>query len=388
MHQSGHEHKNEWTNKHAIQQLKEQAREQAHELASDQTVERTDGHIPSIRWMHTHLDLLDQRLLPGEIRYLPLTTPEQVWDAIRQLAVRGAPAIGIVAAYGIYLGIREATGSTGELVQRVKQIGACMATSRPTAVNLFWAIERMERLADSLAANGVSPDELREAMLQEAIHIHREDEETNRKIGEYALTLLKNDMGILTHCNAGGLATAKYGTALAPFYLARERGWHLKVYADETRPVLQGARLTAFELMQAGIDVTLITDNMAGYVMSKGLVQAVIVGTDRIAANGDVANKIGTYSLAVLAKAHNIPFYVACPLSTIDLDTPDGSRIPIEERPESEVTEGFGKRTAPQGVKVLNPAFDVTPNEYVTAIITEKGIVTAPFDINLRKLFE
>ena len=192
-------------------------------------------------------------------------------------------------------------------------------------------------------------------MLEEAHKIFQEDEETNRLIGEHALTLLQDNMGILTHCNAGGLATAKYGTALAPLYLAKERGWNLKVFADETRPVLQGARLTAFELMQAGIDVMLITDNMAGYVMSKGWVQAVIVGTDRVAANGDVANKIGTYSLAVLARAHGIPFYVACPLSTIDLNTPDGSHIPIEERPKHEVTEGFGKRTAPQGVKVFNP---------------------------------
>jgi len=195
-------------------------------------------------------------------------------------------------------------------------------------------------------------------------------------------------MGVLTHCNAGGLATAKYGTALAPFYLAKERGMKLRVFADETRPVLQGARLTAFELHQAGIDVTLICDNMAGMVMSKGWVDAVIVGTDRVAANGDVANKIGTYSVAVLAKAHGIPFYVACPLSTIDLNTPTGAEIPIEERPDEEITEGFGKRTAPQGVKVFNPAFDITPNEYVAGIITEKGIVTAPYEENLRKLFE
>jgi len=344
--------------------------------------------LTSIRWANTHLELLDQRLLPDEIRYMKLTSAEQVWQAIRDLAVRGAPAIGIAAAYGIYLGIRDAKGDAHEVAQEVKRIGAYMATSRPTAVNLFWAIERMERLAGSLAESGATADELRGAMLQEAMNIHQEDERTNRLIGEHALTLFKDNMGILTHCNAGGLATAKYGTALAPMYLARERGWNLRVYADETRPVLQGARLTAFELMQAGIDVTLITDNMAGYVMSKGWVQAVIVGADRVAANGDVANKIGTYSVAVLARAHNIPFYVACPLSTIDLTTPDGAHIPIEERPEREITEGFGKRTAPQGVKVFNPAFDVTPHEYVTAIITEKGIVRAPYEENLRKLFE
>ena len=215
-----------------------------------------------------------------------------------------------------------------------------------------------------------------------------EDEATNRSIGEHALSLFEDGYGVLTHCNAGGLATARYGTATAPMYLAKEKGWNLRVFADETRPVLQGARLTAFELMRAGVDVTLITDNMAAMVMSKGWIQAVIVGTDRVAANGDVANKIGTYGVAVLAKAHGIPFYVACPMSTIDLDTPTGADIPIEERHEDEVTVGFGKRTAPQGVKVYNPAFDVTPAEYVTAIITEKGIVRAPYGDNLRKLFD
>jgi len=344
--------------------------------------------LTSVRWAQDHLELLDQRLLPDEIRYLSLTTAEEVWEAIRELAVRGAPAIGISAAYGIYLGVRHFKGDTEQLAQEVKRVGDYLATSRPTAVNLFWAIERIERLAASMAAAGAEPDELLAALLAEAQKIQSEDEETNRRIGEYALTLLKDNSGVLTHCNAGGLATARYGTATAPMYLAKERGWNLKVYADETRPVLQGARLTAFELMQAGIDVTLITDNMAGYVMSKGWVQAVIVGTDRVAANGDVANKIGTYSLAVLARAHGIPFYVACPMSTIDLKTPDGSHIPIEERPEREVTEGFGKRTAPLGVKVFNPAFDVTPHEYVTAIITENGIVTAPYEENLRKLFD
>jgi len=352
------------------------------------TQQETYPGLASVRWAGDRLELLDQRLLPDEIRYLQLTTAEEVWEAIRELAVRGAPAIGISAAYGIYLGIRNVAGNTEQLAQEVKRVGDYLATSRPTAVNLFWAIERIERFAASLAAAGADPEGLRAALLAEAQKIQSEDEETNRRIGEYALTLLKDNTGVLTHCNAGGLATAKYGTATAPMYLAKERGWNLKVYADETRPVLQGARLTAFELMQAGIDVTLITDNMAGYVMSKGWVQAVIVGTDRVAANGDVANKIGTYSLAVLARAHGIPFYVACPMSTIDLKTPDGAHIPIEERPEREVTEGFGKRTAPLGVKVFNPAFDVTPHEYVTAIITEKGIVTAPYEENLRKLFE
>jgi methylthioribose-1-phosphate isomerase len=348
--------------------------------------------LQSVRWSGDRLDLLDQRLLPEEIVYLPLRTVQDVWDAIRELKVRGAPAIGIAAAYGICLGISgEAAGSgggtTADLLAAVKRHADHLATSRPTAVNLFWALDRMKARAEQLAAQGVAPEAFRAAMLAEAQLIQAEDEATNRRIGEHALSLFRDGMGVLTHCNAGGLATARYGTALAPMYLAQERGMRLKVFADETRPVLQGARLTAFELQQAGVDVTLICDNMAGYVMSKGWVQAVIVGTDRVAANGDVANKIGTYSVAVLAKAHGIPFYVACPLSTIDLNTKTGADIPIEERHEDEITQGFGKRTAPKGIKVFNPAFDVTPSEYVTAIITEKGIVRAPYEENLRKLF-
>ncbi|WP_127495544.1 S-methyl-5-thioribose-1-phosphate isomerase [Paenibacillus glycanilyticus] len=343
--------------------------------------------LQSVIWHDDKLDLLDQRLLPEEIVYLPLVTQEAVWEAIRHLKVRGAPAIGISAAYGVVLGSRNA-GSAEDWLADVRKAAEYLATSRPTAVNLFWALDRMKARAEALASEGHSLEALKEALLIEAIAIQSEDEETNRLIGEHALSLFQDDIGVLTHCNAGGLATAKYGTALAPFYLAKERGMNIRVFADETRPVLQGARLTAFELQQAGVDVTLICDNMAGHVMSKGWVNAVIVGTDRVAANGDVANKIGTYSVAVLAKAHGIPFYVACPLSTIDLNTPTGAEIPIEERNAEEITEGFGKRTAPQGVKVYNPAFDITPNEYVTAIITEKGIIEAPFDVNLKKLFE
>ncbi|CAM4262834.1 methylthioribose-1-phosphate isomerase [Paenibacillus endophyticus] len=343
--------------------------------------------LQSVIWREDRLDLLDQRLLPEEIVYLPLLTAEDVWEAIRHLKVRGAPAIGISAAYGVVLGSRNEQSLDTWLAEAIKQ-AEYLATSRPTAVNLFWALDRMKAAAADFAANGLSLEESKAALLSEAFAIQSEDEETNRMIGEHALSLFKDDMGVLTHCNAGGLATAKYGTALAPFYLALERGITLRVFADETRPVLQGARLTAFELQQAGVDVTLICDNMAGMIMAKGWVDAVIVGTDRVAANGDVANKIGTYSVAVLAKAHGIPFYVASPLSTIDLNTPTGSEIPIEERSAEEITEGFGKRTAPQGIKVYNPAFDVTPNEYVTAIITEKGIVEAPYDVNLRKLFE
>ncbi|MDQ1910070.1 S-methyl-5-thioribose-1-phosphate isomerase [Paenibacillus sp. GD4] len=357
------------------------------------TVEQTQNDwLQSVRWnsLENRLDLLDQRLLPDEIVYLELTTSEQVWDAIKQLAVRGAPAIGIAAAFGVYLGVRHTEGDKSALLAEVERQCDYLATSRPTAVNLFWALDRMRATAKGLLAEGtdVTVEGAKQALLDEARAIQAEDEETCRLIGEHALTLFEDGMGLLTHCNAGGLATARYGTALAPMYLAKEKGLNIKVFADETRPVLQGARLTAFELQQAGVDVTLICDNMAGAVMSKGWVQAVIVGTDRVAANGDVANKIGTYSVAVLAKAHGIPFYVACPMSTIDLNTPTGADIPIEERHEDEITQGFGKRTAPQGIKVYNPAFDVTPNEYVTAIITEKGIVRAPYEEGLRKLFE
>lgn len=262
-----------------------------------------------------------------------------------------------------------------------------LATSRPTAVNLFWALERMKQRAAALHAAGQPAGAAYAELLAEAQSIQREDEQTNRRIGEHALSLFRDGMGILTHCNAGGLAASKYGTALAPFYLALEQGIRLKVYADETRPVLQGARLTAFELQQAGVDVTLITDNMAAHVMAIGWVQAVIVGTDRVAANGDVANKIGTYGLAVLVRTNQIPFYVACPLSTIDLSTPTGADIPIEERHPDEVTNGFGRRTAPEGIAVYNPAFDITPHELVTAIITERGIVQPPYAENLRQLF-
>ncbi|WP_159887475.1 S-methyl-5-thioribose-1-phosphate isomerase [Paenibacillus puerhi] len=350
--------------------------------------------LQSVRWnsLKDRLDLLDQRLLPDEIVYLELTTAEQVWDAIKQLAVRGAPAIGISAAFGVYLGIRSVDSGREELLAEVNRQCDYLATSRPTAVNLFWALDRMRARAAVLlgeAGDGAADLEAaKRALLDEAIAIQAEDEETCRLIGEHALSLFQDDMGVLTHCNAGGLATARYGTALAPMYLAQEKGIKLKVFADETRPVLQGARLTAFELQQAGVDVTLICDNMAGAVMAKGWIQAVIVGTDRVAANGDVANKIGTYSVAVLAKAHGIPFYVACPMSTIDLNTPTGADIPIEERHEDEITQGFGKRTAPAGVKVYNPAFDVTPNEYVTAIITEKGVIRGPYSENLKKLFK
>ncbi|WCK55647.1 S-methyl-5-thioribose-1-phosphate isomerase [Aneurinibacillus sp. Ricciae_BoGa-3] len=332
--------------------------------------------ITPVEWRDDTVRLLDQTQLPEKTTYLSLSTIEQVWEAIRFLQVRGAPAIGIAAAYGLYLGARTFDGSnSAAFAAHVEEQAAYLATSRPTAVNLFWALNRLKQVVTAKQPLGLNVTELKQALLNEAIAIQQEDEEVCRQIGEHALTLFQDGMGILTHCNPGSLATAKYGTATAPFYLAKEKGWDLKIYADETRPVLQGARLTAWELQQAGIDVTLICDNMAGMVMANGWVQAVIVGTDRVAANGDVANKIGTYSVALLAKAHDIPFYVAAPLSSIDLSTATGKEIPIEERPDEEITQGFGKRTAPEGIKVYNPAFDITPHSLVTAIITEKGIL-------------
>lgn len=333
----------------------------------------TSTTLAPVKWEGDALVLLDQTRLPVETLYLTLTTAEEVWASIRHLQVRGAPAIGMAAAYGLYLGIRDSKAETYEAFwDELNEKADYLGSSRPTAVNLFWALDRIKARVQKEAARPVA--ELKSAVLDEALGIQREDAEVCRTIGEHLLTLLKDGMGVLTHCNPGALATAAYGTATAPLYLAKERGWNLKVYADETRPVLQGSRLTAYELQQAGIDVTLICDNMAAMVMAQGKVQAVIVGTDRVAANGDVANKIGTYGVAVLAQAHGIPFYVAAPLSSIDLETPTGADIPIEERPAEEITHGLGKQVAPDGIKVYNPAFDVTPARYITAIVTETGI--------------
>ncbi|CAH2715994.1 5-deoxyribose 1-phosphate isomerase [Neobacillus rhizosphaerae] len=343
--------------------------------------------LQSVSYENGVLKILDQTKIPNITEFLEITKIEDAWDAIKQLKVRGAPAIGIAAAYGLVVGIKDAPeNSFAEFYAFFKKQADYLATSRPTAVNLFWALKRMDERVLKEKERPVT--HIKAALENEAHTIRNEDEDVCRTIGEHALTLLSDGMGILTHCNAGGIATARYGTALAPLYLAKEKGWNIKVYADETRPLLQGARLTAWELMKAGIDVTLITDNMAAMVMQKGWVQAVIVGCDRVAANGDVANKIGTYGVALLAKAHQIPFYVAAPISTIDLETKTGTDIPIEEREAAEITEGFGKRTAPKGVKVFNPAFDVTPNELVTAIITEKGILTGNYQEALPKLFK
>lgn len=344
-------------------------------------------YLQSVSFENGVLKILDQTKIPNVTEFLETKKIEDAWDAIKQLKVRGAPAIGIAAAYGLVLGIKDAPENSFEdFYAHFKKQSDYLASSRPTAVNLFWALKRMDERV--LKEKALSVSQIKRALENEAHHIRNEDEIVCRSIGENALNLLKDGMGILTHCNAGGIATARYGTALSPLYLAKEKGWDIKVFADETRPLLQGARLTAWELMQAGIDVTLITDNMAAMVMQKGWVDAVIVGCDRVAANGDVANKIGTYGVALLAKAHNIPFYVAAPISTIDLETKTGADIPIEERDASEITEGFGKRTAPEGVKVFNPAFDVTPNELVTAIITEKGIINGNYQEELVRLFQ
>ena len=323
--------------------------------------------------MPGYIRLIDQTLLPETLHYIETTDLKEIWHAIKILQVRGAPAIGIAAAMGIAVAAQQnSSDSVDDIIATVDEAAAYLATSRPTAVNLFWAIERMQNLVQSIS--NLSATDLKRSLIKEAMLIRDEDAAMCRAIGEHGSTLLKNGDTILTHCNAGSLATAEFGTALAPIYVAQEQGKEIKVYADETRPLLQGSRLTVWELMQAKIDVTLICDNMAAQVMKEGRIDAVMVGADRIAANGDTANKIGTYGVAVLAKAHNIPFYVLAPSSTIDAATATGDGIPIEERGNGEITHGFGKATAPDGVKVYAPAFDVTPTKLITAIITEKGI--------------
>jgi methylthioribose-1-phosphate isomerase len=306
------------------------------------------------------LRLIDQTRLPGELVALDCKTPNEVWQAIRTLAVRGAPAIGVAAAYGVVLG-------AGGVRHRAQQTADYLKTSRPTAVNLFWALDRMMRVADG--------DAYAHRLLAEAHAIRSEDAAMCRAIGRHGAALLPADGGVLTHCNAGALATAEYGTALAVIRAAFEGGKRFTVFVDETRPLLQGARLTAWELAQHGIDHVLVCDNMAGTLMKQGKVRAAVVGADRIAANGDTANKIGTYGVAVLAHAHGIPFYVAAPSSTFDLSLTSGDDIPVEERDPAEVTHGFGRATAPAGTRVYNPAFDVTPARLITAIITERGVI-------------
>ncbi len=336
---------------------------------------------------NNELVILDQTRLPGEEKYLTLESKEDVYVAIKKLRVRGAPAIGIAAAFGLYVDVRDSeAGSLDEFREEVHDVAEYLKKARPTAVNLAWALDRMTDKLDSFDGTVAAAKKL---LLQEARNIRQEDEDACRRMGENGLSLLSKGMGILTHCNAGTLATAKYGTSLAALYLGKERGYDFHVYADETRPVLQGARLTAFELFKADIDVTLICDSMANQVMKNGWVDAVLVGCDRMAANGDGANKIGTNGLAILAKEYNIPFYMFVPTSSLDLDTPTGDDIEIELRDGDEIYKmWYEKPMAPEGIKTYNPSFDVTPAEYITAIVTENGIVRPPYAENLRKIKE
>ena len=331
--------------------------------------------------------ILDQTCLPGSEVYVSLSSAEEIWEAIYRLKVRGAPAIGIAAAYGIYVCSRQIAANTyGGFCSEFLRIKDYLASSRPTAVNLVAALDRMEKV---VVAHSVNPvPEIVELLRVEAEAIRAEDAAACRKIGENCLSLLRPGMGILTHCNAGHLAVSEYGTALAPVYLGQQQGYNFKVYADETRPLLQGARLTAYELRYAGVDITLICDNMASVVMRKGWVQAVIVGCDWIAMNGDTANKVGTSGLAIMARHYGIPFYVLGPTSTIDRRCPDGNAIVIEERGSEEVTDmWYARRMAPDDVKVYNPAFDVTPANLITAIVTERGIARAPYNETFERWF-
>ncbi|MBS1792592.1 MAG: S-methyl-5-thioribose-1-phosphate isomerase [Acidobacteria bacterium] len=346
--------------------------------------------IIPVKWSDEGVLMLDQRLLPTEEKWLTLRTYNDVAMGIKEMVVRGAPAIGVSAAYGVALGARQFVGmDLTDFEDEIDYIGEVLAKTRPTAVNLFWAIDRMKRTFQRAKADGKSIEEIKQILLDDAKAIHDEDIESQRLIAEFGGELIENDSTVLTHCNAGALATGGvWGTALGVIRGAVKQGKSVAVVADETRPYLQGARLTAWELHEDDIPVTLITDNMSGHLMKKGQIQAVVVGSDRIAANGDVANKIGTYMVAVLARRHNIPFYVAAPLSTVDLDCPTGDSIPIEERDEREITHVKDVRLAPEGISVTNYAFDVTPNELVTAIITEKGVARAPYTESLRKQFE
>ncbi|MBP7936240.1 MAG: S-methyl-5-thioribose-1-phosphate isomerase [Phycisphaerae bacterium] len=319
------------------------------------------------------VEMIDQTLLPGELKILTCRDVETLWEAIRSLRVRGAPAIGVAAAMGVVLGVRNAR-NRDEFFENLAKSCDYLAGSRPTAVNLFWALNRMKRRAEGLRNAGL--EQLKGALLAEARAIRDEDASICRAIGEAGQHLIVEGSTVLTHCNAGGLATAEYGTALAVLYAAHDRRRRFSVYADETRPLLQGARLTAWELARAGLDVTVICDNMVAHVMRDRKVDLVVVGADRIAANGDTANKIGTYGVAVIANAHGIPFYVAAPRSTFDRSIPDGKAIPIEERAREEIAKGFGVTTVPDGVKCYNPAFDVTPAGLITGIITERGLVS------------
>lgn len=342
--------------------------------------------VETLRWKNGRIEMIDQRVLPTRFDYLPFESAQGVAEAIRSMVVRGAPAIGCAAAYGVALEALRLRDTDRERFKAgMEHAFEILAASRPTAVNLFWALRRMHSAWD--AAGARAPTEIADTLLTEAHEVLAEDIRINRAMGAHGAALLPDGARVLTHCNAGALATAGHGTALGVIRSAVESGKRISVIADETRPFLQGARLTAWEMVQEGIPVTLITDNMSGHLMSRGEVDAVVVGTDRVAANGDVANKIGTYMVAVMARRHNIPFYVACPLSTIDLGIPDGRAIPIEERAASEVT-GFREwQWAAEGVTVRNPAFDVTPADLVSGLITEKGVVPQPDERKVAALF-
>jgi len=373
-------------------------------LVSDGGRERGGAgrRLVPIAWDATRgaVRLIDQTLLPTELRYVDVCSFDDMCEAIAMLRVRGAPAIGVAGALGIYLGLVErAPGSAAGVLEALDELCPRMIAVRPTAVNLSWAVNRVRRAVERAAgaagaggavggAGGAKPPELLEAALREAMAIAEEDAAACRRIGEYGAQFVPDGGRVLTHCNAGALATAGWGTALAALYVAQEQGKRFRVWADETRPLLQGSRLTAFELAEVGIDVTVICDNMAASLMRAGQVDVVIVGADRIAANGDVCNKIGTYGLACLAKMHRIPFIAACPTSTLDLSLATGDEIPIELRDPREVTHGFGRQTAPDGVGVYNPAFDVTPSELVTAIVTERGVVRAPYGPGLARIMD
>ena len=350
------------------------------------------ARLKTIDWENDRVKLIDQTLLPNEVRYIDIVNAEGMYEAIQVLRVRGAPAIGVAAAFGLYLGVRDFNGGgVNSFLGHVNDRAAYLSSSRPTAVNLFWALDRMKKFVHDQvkSCTDISIDTLKKRILEEALRILEEDKRMCRAIGEHGFELIKDKECILTHCNAGGLATSELGTALAPIYVGQERGVTFRVFADETRPLLQGARITALELSEAGIPVTVICDNMAASVMASGQIKACIVGADRIAANGDTANKIGTYGAAIAAAYHKIPFYVAAPSSTFDLKIKSGADIPIEKRGREEVALlGGVKKSIPDKAEVFNPSFDVTPAELIAAIITEKGVIYPPFTVNIARIIQ
>ncbi len=340
--------------------------------------------VTTIEWKDNQIRMIDQTKLPEELLHLEISDIEVLAEAIKSLRIRGAPAIGIAGAFGVVLGVQNFAGEDKEaFFKQLKESSEYLSATRPTAVNLSWAIQRMNRVADANKSKPVA--EIKEQLLKEAQTIWEEDREICRRLGKHGAKLVKDGFNVLTHCNTGALATADYGTALGVVFAAHEEGKKLHVYADETRPLLQGARLNVWELMNENIDVTLICDNTAAFVMQQKKIDVAIVGADRITANGDTANKIGTYNVAVLCEKHGVPFYVAAPYSTIDFNLQNGSQIPIEERAAEEITHGFGRRTAPLNTKVYSPAFDVTPNDLIAGIITEEGVIEPPYEINLKK---